>query len=224
MGILSRFKDIMSANINAMLDKMEDPSKMIDQLLRNLNEDLGKVKAETAGIMAEEQRAKRQLDECNSEIGKWQSYAQKAVLAGNDADAKVFLNKKAAQTQMLSELQTAYDLAATNAAKMRQMHDKLCQQIEDLNGRRNLIKAKVEVAKTQEKINKMGESISSAKGSVSAFDRMEEKANRMLDQANAMAELNSNGADQLDEMTSKYDVAQNDIDDELEKMKKELGK
>ena len=56
MGILKRFGDIMSANINALLDKAEDPEKMIDQYLRDLNSDLGKVKAETAAIMADEQR------------------------------------------------------------------------------------------------------------------------------------------------------------------------
>lgn len=58
MSILGRFKDIMSSNINALLDKAENPEKMVDQYLRNLNSDLGKVKAETASVMAEEQRAK----------------------------------------------------------------------------------------------------------------------------------------------------------------------
>ena len=57
-GILSRFKDIMSSNINALLDKVEDPMKMIDQYLRNLESDLGKVKAETAAVMAEETKSK----------------------------------------------------------------------------------------------------------------------------------------------------------------------
>ena len=60
-GILSRFKDIMSSNINALLDKVEDPMKMIDQYLRNLESDLGKVKAETAAVMAEETKSKREL-------------------------------------------------------------------------------------------------------------------------------------------------------------------
>ena len=91
MGILKRFTDIMSANINALLDKAEDPSKMIDQYLRDLQSDLGKVKAETAAIMAEETKAKRELDECTEEIAKMQQYAEKAILAGNDADAKQFL-------------------------------------------------------------------------------------------------------------------------------------
>ena len=63
MGILSRFKDIMASNINALLDKAEDPEKMIDQTMRNLTKDLGKVKEETAAVMADEARAKRQLDE-----------------------------------------------------------------------------------------------------------------------------------------------------------------
>ena len=63
MGILKRFKDIMSSNVNALLDKAEDPVKMVDQYLRDLESDLGKVKAETAAVMAEETRAKRQLKE-----------------------------------------------------------------------------------------------------------------------------------------------------------------
>ena len=67
MGIIQRFTDIMSANINALLDRAEDPAKMIDQYLRNLQEDLANVKEETATVMAEEKRAARELDECNAE-------------------------------------------------------------------------------------------------------------------------------------------------------------
>ena len=113
MGILSRFKDIMSANINALLDKAEDPEKMIDQCLRNLNSDLGKVKSETAAVMAEEARAKRALDECNDEILSMQSYAVKAIQAGNEEDAKKFLEKKATLTTKQQGLQEAYNMAAT---------------------------------------------------------------------------------------------------------------
>ena len=88
MGVLTRFKDIMAANVNALLDKAEDPEKMIDQYLRNLESDFAKVKAETATIMAEEKSAKRKLDECNEEIARMSEYAMKAVAAGNDNDAR----------------------------------------------------------------------------------------------------------------------------------------
>ena len=82
MGIIARFRDIMEANFNALLDRAEDPEKMIDQYLRDLEEDLAKVKAETASVMAEETKAKRALDECIAEITKMQSYAERAVIAG----------------------------------------------------------------------------------------------------------------------------------------------
>ncbi|MDD6571922.1 MAG: PspA/IM30 family protein [Thermoflexaceae bacterium] len=225
MGILSRFKDIMSSNINALLDKMEDPEKMIDQYLRNLESDLGKVKAETAAIMAEETRAKRELDECNEEIEKMQNYAQKAVLAGNDADARTFLEKKQQLVNKQASLQQAYTAAAENAAKMRQMHDKLVGDINELNSRRDAIKAKVKVAKTTEKINKMTSSISGSEASLAAFERMEAKADRMLDQANAEAELNANAPGvSIRDIQAKYDAAPSSaVDDELAALKAQMG-
>ena len=173
-GIIKRFTDIMSANINALLDKAEDPAKMIDQYLRDLESDLGKVKAETAAIMAEETKSKRDLDECDAEIAKMQDYAQKAVAAGNDDDARKFLEKKAQLNTKREALSQSYELAHSNAVKMRDMHDKLVKDIGELNARRDAIKAKVAVAKTQENLNKIGASINGANESLSAFDRMEE--------------------------------------------------
>ena len=173
MGIISRFKDIMAANINALLDKAEDPEKMIDQYLRNLESDLAKVKQETASVMAEETKTKRQLDECTEEIAKMQAYAEKAVLAGNDEDAKKFLMKKKDLVVKQASLQETYKLAADNAAKMRQMHDKLVSDISQLDARRDALKAKIAVAKTQETINKIGSSVNGAADSLSAFDKLE---------------------------------------------------
>jgi phage shock protein A len=223
-GILKRFTDIMSANINALLDKAEDPAKMIDQYLRNLESDLGNVKAETAAIMAEEKRAKRELDECINEVDKMHKYAEKALIAGNEADAKTFLTKKAQFVEKQSELQKVYDAAAANAAKMKSMHDKLVGDINELNSRKDAIKAKVAVAKTQEKLNKIGSGIQGANNSMSAFDRMEEKADRMLDEAVAMAELNSSKEDDIEDLMDQYDgQSETAVDDELAALKAKMG-
>ncbi|MDD6208543.1 MAG: PspA/IM30 family protein [Clostridiales bacterium] len=226
MGILTRFKDIMESNINAILDKAEDPEKMVDQCLRNLNSDLGKVKAETATVMAEEQRAKRELDECTAEINKYQSYAQKAVQAGNDDDARKFLEKKGQLTTKQQSLQQSYDMAAKNAENMRNMHDKLCKDIAELESRKDAIKGKMAVAKTQERINKMNSSVNSANDSIGAFERMEAKANAAVDKANAMAELNAGPKDEIADLTSKYDspAADSAVEDELAALKASMGK
>lgn len=223
MGIIARFKEIMSANINALLDKAEDPEKMIDQYLRNLNSDLGKVKAETASVMAEEQRAKRVLNECLDDIKKMENYAVKALEAGNEADARKFLEKKAELTAQSNDLQQAYQLAATHAQQMKQMHDKLVSDIGQLESRRSALKAKWSVAKTQQRINKLGATTASAGNSISAFDRMEDKVNRAIDEANAMAELNSGPKDDIADLAAKYDAAPSaDIDNELAALKARL--
>ena len=226
MGILTRFKDIMASNINALLDKCEDPEKMIDQYLRNMNEDLGKVKAETASVMAEETRAKRELDECTEQINKMQSYAEKALTAGNENDARSFIEKKQQLTATQASLQKAYDVAAGNAAKMRQMHDKLVKDIDALEARRDAIKATVKAAKAQERINKVGSSVTGANNSMEAFERMEAKANKMLDEANSMSELNASQEEaDIDNLAAKYEAAPSTtaVDDELAALKAKMG-
>ena len=227
-GILSRFKDIMSSNINALLDKVEDPMKMIDQYLRNLESDLGKVKAETAAVMAEETKSKRELDECTDSINKMQTYAEKALLSGNEADARTFLSKKGELNNKLISLQQTYDIAKENSTKMREMHDKLIKDISQLNTRRDELKAKMAVANTQEKLNKIGSSVNGAIGNMSKFDEMEAKINKKLDTANAMAELNNSQKEEnIEDLIAKYDNetknTSSEIDNELSELKSKLG-
>ena len=224
-GILSRFITIMEANINALLDKAEDPVKMADQLARDLEKDLGEVKAETVSVMAEEKRAKRAYDEGVAEVEKLQRYAEKAVLAGNDADAKVFLSEKAAKAANLESLKGAWDLAAANAAKMREMHDKLTEQLKQVEDRKAAIRAKAAMVKSQQKANEIKSDLGGS--SLAAFDALEEKLNRKLDEAEAAAELNTKKDDMADLM-AKYDdaatVQDSGVEDELAALKAKLGK
>jgi phage shock protein A len=224
MAILQRFGDIIKANVNAMLDKMEDPGKMIDQYLRDLMEDLAEVKRETAGVMAEETRTKRLVDENQAQVDKYADYAKKALQAGKEDDARVFIGKKQQLEAAGAGLVTAYAAAHENAVKMRQMHDKLTSDIETLNARRETIKAKVAVAKTQEKLNDVTSTVGRSAGAMSAFDRMEDKANRMLDTATAMSELNAEPIDEAKALEEKYSKQGGaSVDEELEKMKKDMG-
>lgn len=225
MGVLSRFRDIMAANVNALLDKAEDPQKMIDQYLRDLESDLAKVKAETASMMAEEKAAKRDLDECNEEIGKMADYAKRAVAAGNDNEAKQFLQKKSELSGRQETLQKKYDIAVSNSAQMREMHDKLESDIASLKGRRETLKAKAQIAETQAKMNKMGSGSREAGATMAAFDRMEDKINKMLDEQDAMEELNKGKTDSTEELMKKYDreSKESDVDAELAALKAEMG-
>jgi len=225
MGIITRFRDIMASNVNALLDKAEDPEKMIDQYLRDLESDYAEVKAETASVMAEAKSAQRKVDDCNEEIKKMEQYAVKAVQAGNDDDARKFLAKKAELTESLATYQKNLELAAANAEKMKNLHNKLEEDITSMKAKRDSLKAKVKVAEAQQKINKLGAGADKAGSTMAAFARMEEKIDRMTDEADAMAELES-GADDVDALAAKYDEpagAASSVDDDLAALKASLG-
>ena len=225
MGILDRFTTIVKANINELLDHAEDPAKMVDQYLNDLTESLAEVKREAANVIAEEKRCHRKVDENESEIKRMEDLAKRALSAGNEDDARAFLGKKQELTGTHEELKKAYDAAHENADKMRQMHDKLVSDIENLKSRREAIKAKVAVAKTHEKVAGYTSGSERTENLHAAFERMEAKADQMLDSAYAMAELNEKPEGDVTELARRYSSAGNSaaVDEELARMKEEMG-
>ena len=117
-GILDRFTSIIKANINDLLDKAEDPAKMVDQYMRELTESLAEVREATAGVMAEETRCKRMMDENAGEIAKYDGLARKALegamSAFNRMESKAdeMLDKSNAMAELNAQPKdTADDLA-----------------------------------------------------------------------------------------------------------------
>jgi len=203
MGILSRLRDIMKVNVNSLLEKTDDPEKTIDEYMRNLNSDLGKVKAETASVLADERRAKVLLDECSAEIKKLQRYAEKSAEAGKEDDALKFLESKAKLGERLTELQAAYDLAASNAASMKQVQDKLVSDLDQLEARRIELKGKLAAAKLQQELNSRS---SSSSGIQASFQEVEERATQALNEATALAELRAGAKeDDLDTLIAQLE-------------------
>lgn len=225
MAILDRFTSIVKANINDLLDKAEDPAKMVGQYLRELAEDLAEVKKSTASVMAEEKRCLKLLEENEAEIEKYNDLARKALTMGEEEDAKKFLAKKQELEANNVSLKTSYEYAHDNTNKMREMHDKLVNDIQELNNRKAAIKAKAAVAKTQNKMSSMMSSSENGAKAIDAFNRMESKVDNMLEQSNAMIELNQPKIDSTEELAKRYSEAGNStsVDIELEKLKEEMG-
>jgi len=224
MGVLSRFKNIMAANINALLDKAEDPAKMIDQTLRQLANDLAEVKKETAGVMAEEVRTRREADANIAEVSKNMDLARKALAAGNEDHARVFLNKKNELEAQGVELQKLAEVAQENAVQMRQMHDKLVKDLNALQARKASIKSNLAIAKATERVNQMGAAGSKAEGAIQAFSRFEQQAQERLDRARALTALNEVPQDEAKALADLYESGGGAaLDDELNALKAEMG-
>jgi len=193
MGIFSRIKDITRANKNSYKDLTSDPEKVIDEYMRSLNSNLGKVKAETTSLLAEERRAKTALDECSSEIKKMQRYADKSVEAGNEDQAQHFLEQKVKLGERLSDLQTAHHQASSKAASMKEVQDRLIADLAELEVRRIEFIGKLAEARLQQGMGSGG--LSSGQAS---FKEIEEQMTQAIHEAEALAELRADRENDLD--------------------------
>jgi phage shock protein A len=123
---------MMENKMDDLLDKTNDLEKMVEQNLRDLNRNLGKVKAEKASFLAEEQRLKRELNECQESIDKMKRYSIKALDEGNEEDVRRFQEKKSVMTANLSDLQAAYQLASSKSQEMNPILANLVADIREL--------------------------------------------------------------------------------------------
>ena len=173
-------------------------------------------------VMAAATNARQQVNDCKADIAKYEAAAKAAVKAGNDDDARKLLATKQQYESTLNSLEEAATVAEDNAAKMRQMHDKLVNDINSLQARRAAVHAKVSVANAQQHVNEATEKTSRASRNSAAFERMEEKADRMLNEANATAELNTQASNE--DIANKYLAGgSTSVDDELARLKAEVG-
>ncbi len=129
MGIFTRFRDIVSSNINAILDKAEDPEKLIKLMIREMEDTLVEIKAACAGAMASSKKAQRQLDTLHDRIRYWEEKAGLAVKKGRDNLAREALVEKRRYARRMDSLEN--ELAEHNLlveqyqADIRQLEDKL---------------------------------------------------------------------------------------------------
>lgn len=233
MGILTRFKDLMAANINTVLEKAEakNADKLLEQYLREAKSNLEQVKAETAGIIADETAAGRKVVAIDEEIAKLDRYAEQAVLAGSDEDAKKFLAAKATAAARKLDAEKAFEQAKVNSDRMRQLTQKLNGDIAQAQGKLADLKAKLDVAKQTEKMAELGEKISSVGYAASDYDRLADAVQKRIDAIDAKAELNKELGENTDIETlkEKYEVAAESesagvsIDNELAALKARLG-
>ena len=232
MGILSRFTDIMSANINSVLSKAEagNADKLLEKYLRDAKDNLAQVKAETAAVIAEETGLARKLADNEVACRKYESYAMAAVKSGNDDDARKFLTHKNHLEEERAELTSQYHRAKENSEKMRQLLKKLMDDINTSEDKLRELRQKLAVAKQQEKLNKLDEKF--AKTPLSSFDNLFEAVQKRVDAADAASALNkefTKETNEVEELAKKYnattqEIKADQVEDQLAMLKVSLGK
>jgi phage shock protein A len=218
MSIFSRIRDLLSANINAMLDSAEDPEKMAEEYLRQLNNELYEAKTNVAASMADAMKLNTKEAQYMAETEQWNNKAEAALRAGNEELAKAALARKVQSSKLAQQYKEQSDQQDTQVEQLQQALVQLETRIAETKAKKELIVAKKNRAQTQEAIQRTVRGL----GDISAMDKLdqlEEKVDDRLARADAMAKLEG------DTLESKFRDLERDseVDSELAELKKKLG-
>lgn len=186
MGIFARIKEVVKANINDIKDKKEDPEKSVNEYIVKLTESLAEIKHGISELITQEERITAQINENSEQISKYQEFAEKAVKAGNDDDAKIFIEKKQSYSEKNEKLNKTYASLKLNLNRMKELHDKLTENINELETRRQEALNKMTVAQSQEIMNEIALEMNSYSDIMIQFEKLEQEADSKFESTKAM--------------------------------------
>ncbi|MSP62950.1 MAG: hypothetical protein EXR72_21965 [Myxococcales bacterium] len=143
MGIFDRMSRLIKSSANSAIDKVEDPSKQIDQLVLEMEQELRNARGETQKMMATRKRVALRVGELEKEATLWSERAEKAVLAGDDELAKLALERRMEADEKLAEAKAEQREAADYAEKLQDSLKVIEAKVKDIKMRKGTIKAKV---------------------------------------------------------------------------------
>ncbi|AEV29838.1 phage shock protein A (IM30), suppresses sigma54-dependent transcription [Sphaerochaeta pleomorpha str. Grapes] len=218
MGVFSRFLDIVNANINSLLDKAEDPEKMIRLMMQEMEDTLIELKSSCAAKMAGRAKTERMYKESENAMQRWQSRAELAIAKGReDLAREALLEKKRAKAEvdrLSGELDVADGLIKTSKDEINQIEDKLASVKQKYQVMVERAKRAKEEQAAQDTLRRAAES-----ATYDRFSSMEEKIDRMQ----AGNTLNRARSSNLDDRFKDLEQM-DDIDAEIAELLKRAGK
>lgn len=188
MSFFNRVRDLMSANLNAMLDRAEDPEKMVNEYIRQLNENLYEAKTRVAGAMADETKLHNKMVQFQAESDQWQSKAEAALRAADEELARQALARKLQSQKLADSYKQQYESQDQQVEELQDALVKLEARIAESKAKRDLIVAKRNRAETQEAIQRTVRGLSSS-NAMDKLSQLESRVDDQLAQADAMTKL-----------------------------------
>ncbi len=221
MGILSRFIVVVRANLNALLNRAEDPAKMLDQTLIDLDGAYRKAKEQVARAVADEKRLEKSLADQQRETKKWEERAVLAVEKGDDTLAREALRRKSEHAGMSAQFERELSAHTANVENLKQSLGELEKRIAEFRRKKNLLVSKQKRAQAQDQIFRTIESMNQS-GALDTIQRMEDKIEDMSAMADARQELSDEFSG--DALERKFDrlAPTGDVDQELLALKERL--
>ena len=210
MSIFTRFKDIVNSNINSLLDKAEDPEKMLRLMIGEMEDTVIDLKTTTAARMAEAIRSEKKVDEAKATVERWQARAELAIEKGKDDLAREALVEK-------KHAQEVYERALENISSLKKSVEEGKEEIRTLEDK--IKAAKDKLATLQREQARAQERRDSSINLNARFEEMENRINRMNAYNDLSKKSEEKGAEEKFSEMEKND----EIEAEIERIKKEKG-
>lgn len=221
MGIFQRLSDLLKSNINDLIDKAEDPEKMVKQIILDMQKELNKSTQALGKAVASERMAEKQYQNSQQISADWESKAKAALAAGNTELAKKALAKKVKADEDTASYKEMYETISKQTADIKEQVETLKSKLDEAKSRQAMLIARSQMADTQKNLAKSVGGFD-ASSSTEKFNRMEEKIIRKEAEADAFADISDslNGVDKdnFDELQTKAKV-----DDELRRLMAEMN-
>lgn len=189
MGIFQRLKTVVNSNINDMISKAENPEKMLNQLVMDMNEQMIESKKAVAMAIADEKKLEREMNEQQALAGEWEKKAMLAVRAQKDDLAKEALLRKQEYDNNYVQYKNQWTAQKQSVEKLKESLRQLQGKIDEASRKKNLLIARAKRAEAQQKIQSTISSVSSNTSAFEAFDRMSKKVDQLEAEADASKEL-----------------------------------
>jgi phage shock protein A len=218
MGLFDRLSRVVRANVNDLVSKAEDPEKVLEQAVIDMQEDLVQLRQAVARAIATQKRTEQQYNKNQQEANTWQQRAQLALSKGDENLAREALTRKKSFSDAATTLKTQLDQQSNNVDTLKRNLIALESKISEAKTKKDMLKARANAAKAQKQLQETisGIDTSSAMG---AFERMEDKVMQIEAESQSAAELGGMG---LEHQFAQLE-ASSGVDDELAAMKAALS-
>jgi phage shock protein A len=188
MGIFSRLGSLIKSNLNDLISKAEDPQKMLNQIVVDMQNQLVEAKKQVAVSIADQKRLEKQRDE-QSELSKeWERKAMLAVRSGDDTLAREALRRKTEHDNQLGEFSKQSDLQKQAVDKLKEQLRTLNDKIEEAKRKKNILIARQKRAEAQQAIQNTMRGLSDT-SAFDTFERMSQRVDQIEAEAEATTEL-----------------------------------
>ena len=214
MSVFKRIKDIVNSNINSLLDKAEDPEKMLKLMIGEMDEAIIKMKSDTAAKMANLKSVEKKVEEAEKAVSRWQERAELAIDKGSDEMAKEAIKERKVAEEILDSLRNDKAVHEKEVEEGKKELETLSSKLEEAKERLRTIPPKKEVVKTKEEKTKP------ITRPNTRFEELENRINRL----EAYRELSMKKEEpKKEEKTAEEKLEDLEIENEIAKSKAEKG-